>query len=345
MATHDPSLIRNQLIDRRRRLEQSIDESREATQLMRLLNEVDQALDRMNSGTFGICEVCKGAIEPDRLAADPLTRFCLEDLTPTQQRALQRDLELAARIQTGLLPNKDLSGSGPWQFSFHYEAAGPVSGDYCDVVNDGKGNFYFIVGDVSGKGVAAAMLMANLHALFRSLIPVGLSLTQLMEQASRVFCESTLSTHYATLVCVKTNQQGEMEICNAGHCPPVLISGAEISTIRTHGLPLGMFCNEQFSVEKIKLKPGDTLLLYTDGLAEAEDGDGNPYGTDRLCELAKRSRTLAPELLVGACLHDLKSFTRARNDDLTVMALQWMPPEYTLATEGRPAAVTRKTVN
>jgi sigma-B regulation protein RsbU (phosphoserine phosphatase) len=124
-----------------------------------------------------------------------------------------------------------------------------------------------------------------------------------------------------------------------------LISGAEISTIRTHGLPLGMFCNEQFSVEKIKLKPGDTLLLYTDGLAEAEDGDGNPYGTDRLCELAKRSRTLAPELLVGACLHDLKSFTRARNDDLTVMALQWMPPEYTLATEGRPATVTRKTVN
>lgn len=345
MATHDHSLIRNQLIDRRRRLEETIGESREAAQLMHLLNEVDQALNRLNDGTFGICEVCKGEVEVERLAADPLMRFCLECLSPAQQRALQRDLDLAARIQAGLLPNRELAGNGPWQFSFHYEAAGPVSGDYCDVVKDGKGNFYFIVGDVSGKGVAAAMLMSNLHALFRSLIPVGLSLTQLMEQASRVFCESTMSTHYATLVCVKANAQGEIEICNAGHCPPVLISSAGISTIGSHGLPLGMFCNEQFAVEKLQLKPGNALLLYTDGLAEAEDGDGKAYGTDRLCELIRRNPALAPEVLVGACLHDLKGFTPTRTDDLTVMALQWTPAEYSFtASEAKAVGSASKTV-
>lgn len=345
MATHDPSLIRNNLIDRRHRLEHSIHESQEAAQLMRLLDEVDQALDRLNNHTFGICEVCKGDIEPERLAADPLMRFCLECLSPAQQRALQRDLDLAARIQAGLLPNKELAGAGPWQFSFHYEAAGPVSGDYCDVVKDGKGNFYFIVGDVSGKGVAAAMLMSNLHALFRSLIPNGLPLPQLLEQASRVFCESTLSTHYATLVCVKASPRGEIEICNAGHCPPVLISGGEISTVKAHGLPLGMFCDEQFTVEKMQLKPGDALLLYTDGLADAEDGDGNPYGTDRLCELARKAKALAPELLVGSCLQDLKAFSQALADDLTVMALQWAPPEYSFAgTHGKVASSTSKTV-
>jgi len=345
MATHDHSLIRNQLIDRRRRLEETINESREAAQYMRLLDEVDQALNRLNDGTYGICEVCKGTVEDERLAADPLMRFCLECLSPAQQRALQRDLDLAARIQAGLLPNRDLAASGPWQFSFHYEAAGPVSGDYCDVVKDGKGNFYFIVGDVSGKGVAAAMLMSNLHALFRSLIPVGLSLTQLMEQASRVFCESTLSTHYATLVCVKANANGEIEIVNAGHCPPVLIGSSGISTIGSHGLPLGMFCNEQFSVEKLQLKPGDALLLYTDGLAEAEDGDGNPYGHERLCDVARACNAVAPELLVGKCLQDLKEFTPARADDLTVMAVQWAPAEYSLpATERKAVTAASKTV-
>src|SRR5579872_4946334 len=345
MATHDPSLIRNQLIERRHRLEENMNASEQTAQLVRLLDEVDQALERLNNRTFGICEVCKGDIEPHRLASDPLMRFCLECLSPAQQRALQRDLDLAARIQAGLLPNRDLAASGPWQFSFHYEAAGPVSGDYCDVVKDGKGNFYFIVGDVSGKGVAAAMLMSNLHALFRSLIPVGLSLTQLMEQASRVFCESTLSTHYATLVCVKANAQGEIEICNAGHCSPVLISGGEISTIGSHGLPLGMFCNEQFSVEKLQLKPGDALLLYTDGLAEAEDGDGNPYGRERLCDVARACNAVAPELLVGKCLQDLQAYTPTRADDLTVMAVQWAPAEYALTAADRKAvASASKTV-
>lgn len=345
MATHDHIMMRDQLLDRRRRLEESIGESQEAVQLMRLLDEVDQALERINHDTFGVCEVCQGEIEAERLAADPLTRFCLECLTPAQQRALQRDLELAASIQAGLLPNKTLAASAPWQFSFHYEAAGPVSGDYCDVVKDGKGNFYFIIGDVSGKGIAAAMLMANLHALFRSLIPLGLPLNQLVEQASRVFCQSTLSTHYATLVCVKASANGEIEICNAGHCPPILLSRGEISTVRTHGLPLGMFCDEQFSVEKKQLGAGDVLLLYTDGLAEAEDGNGTAYGTERLCELARRSRSLAPELLVGACLHDLKGFSPSRADDLTVLAVQWMPQEYALTGDKEGTATKRETIN
>lgn len=345
MATQDHSMMRDQLLERRRRLEDSIGESQEAVQLMRLLDEVDQALDRLNHDAFGVCEVCQGEIEPDRLSADPLTRFCLECLTPAQQRALQRDLELAANIQAGLLPNQALAASAPWQFSFHYEAAGPVSGDYCDVVKDGKGNFYFIIGDVSGKGIAAAMLMSNLHALFRSLIPLGLPLNQLVEQASRVFCQSTLSTHFATLVCVKATATGEIEICNAGHCPPILLSGGEISTVRTHGLPLGMFCDEQFSIEKKQLAAGDVLLLYTDGLAETEDGDGNSYGTDRLCELARRSRSLAPELLVGACLKDLKGFSASRTDDLTVLAVQWIPQEYALATDSDASAAKRETVN
>jgi len=97
-------LLREQLIDRRQRLETASSAFHRPAELTRLLHEVDEALHRMDIGTYGLCEVCHDPVEPERLLADPLTRFCLGDLTPREQRALEEDLELAARIQMGLLP-------------------------------------------------------------------------------------------------------------------------------------------------------------------------------------------------------------------------------------------------
>ena len=113
------------------------------------------------------------------MIADPLARFCIDHLSPHEQQMLERDLEMAARIQAELLPQPD-SAFGSWQVARHYEAAGPVSGDYCDLAPDGNGSLFFMLGDVSGKGVAAAMLMTQLHAMFRSLKSVGLPLTQIV---------------------------------------------------------------------------------------------------------------------------------------------------------------------
>src|SRR5207249_11064553 len=129
-------------------------------------------------------------------------------------------LELASRIQRELLPKPDLHVDG-WQVAYHYQPAGPVSGDYCDLIRAESGDMYFLVGDVAGKGVAAAMLMSHLSALLRTLISLGLPLDQLMERASRVFCESTLPMHYATLVCGRATRSGAMELCDAGHPPPL----------------------------------------------------------------------------------------------------------------------------
>src|ERR671925_501184 len=97
--------LREQLLDRRERMETAAGAFRQAPELTRLLAEVDAALQRMDRGTYGQCDVCHDLLERDRLLADPLTRFCLGCLTPGQQRALEEDLELASRIQTGLLPN------------------------------------------------------------------------------------------------------------------------------------------------------------------------------------------------------------------------------------------------
>jgi sigma-B regulation protein RsbU (phosphoserine phosphatase) len=184
-------------------------------------------------------------------------------------------------------------------------------------------SLHFVLGDVSGKGVAASMLMAHLNAMFRTLISIDLTLEQTVERASRVFCESTLPTQYATLVCGRANTKGEVEICNAGHLPPWLIQKNQVTSIAATGLPVGVFCSESFSVNRIQMQKGDTLFLYTDGLSETRDGFDNEYGSERLSRLLSDNAEAAPEALVSLCRHDLHTFAEGRVpvDDLTIMAI------------------------
>jgi sigma-B regulation protein RsbU (phosphoserine phosphatase) len=318
-----PSIFQDQLIDRKRRLETAAATLPASGDVRRLLREVDAALQRIELGSFGLCETCHDPIETDRLLADPLTQFCLDHLTPNEQRAFQQDLDLASRIQRELLPKPDLAIDG-WDIAYHYQAAGPVSGDYCDLLPGPTGDTYFLVGDVAGKGVAAAMLMSHLSAMLRTLISIGLPLDQLMQRASRVFCESTLPTHYATLVCGRASASGEIEICNAGHPPPLIVRRGEVTPLAATALPIGMFCTEEFSCETVRLSSGDTMLLYTDGVLEAQDEAGTDYGMERLLALARSAAPQAPRAIVDSCVRDLARFlaSRAPADDVTVMALR-----------------------
>ena len=325
-------IFRDQLLDRRQKLETAAATLRGATDVTRLLQEVDAALRRMDIGTFGLCETCGDAVETDRLLADPLTRFCLDHLTITEQRALEEDLELASRIQRELLPRGEarpggLDGPNGWEMAYHYQPLGPVSGDYCDLIQGDGGQTYFLVGDVAGHGVAAAMLMSHLSATLRTLISVGLPLSQLIERASRVFCESTLPNHYATLVCGRASASGEIEICNAGHPPPLVVRGGgrgETLRLDATGLPIGMFCSESFTSQTVRLEHGETLLLYTDGLLETRNSSGVEYGIERLAALSVAAATLDSKSTVAACLGDLASFRGAvpSTDDLTIMAVR-----------------------
>jgi sigma-B regulation protein RsbU (phosphoserine phosphatase) len=323
MATQLAAVFQTQLSTRRRKLEEAISHSPSNAYLAGLLEEVDTALSRIEDGTFGLCEVCHDPIESDRLAADPLARFCLDHLTPPQCRALEQDMELAARIQNTLLPKHIFDHRG-WHVAFHYEPAGTVSGDYCDLVTAEDGSLYFMLGDVSGKGVAASMLMAHLHALFRALIGVGLSLVEMVERASRVFCESTLANHYATLVCGKAGVGGDVELCNAGHLPPLWVSASGVRKIDATGLPLGLFCTEQFSADRIRLDRGDRLVLCTDGLSEARDIAGAEYGMEPLQELARLRRDLPAHDLVRAAAAQAREFRSGlpAQDDLTLMVIE-----------------------
>jgi sigma-B regulation protein RsbU (phosphoserine phosphatase) len=323
MVTAIEPILREQLIDRRHKLEDAASGFHRPAELTRLLDEVDAALRRMDLGVYGLCEVCHDTVEAERLIANPLTRLCLDHLSPREQRTLEEDLELAAQIQAGLLPARTQQIDG-WEVAYHYQPAGPVSGDYCDFSSGEDQSLHFVVGDVSGKGVAASMLMAHLHAMFRTLSSINLPLEQMVERASRVFCESTLPTQYATLVCGRGNTKGEVEVCNAGHLPPLLLQDGKVQSIDATGLPLGVFCSESFSISRIQMGKGDTLFLYTDGLSESVDGTGNEYGRERLSKFLSGNCDKAPESIISQCKHELHTFAngQALGDDLTLMAIR-----------------------
>jgi sigma-B regulation protein RsbU (phosphoserine phosphatase) len=290
-----------------------------------LLDEVDSALERMEAGTFGACETCHETIEKDRLITDPLVRYCLDHLTASQRRALEQDLELASRLQRGLLPSQNLVFAG-WDVCYHYQPLGLVSGDYCDVVthqNEAE-DLYFALGDVSGKGIAACMLMSQLHAIFRTLVASGLTVQALVERASRVFCQSTISSLFATLVLVRAGQAGQIEVCNAGHCPALLQQGGAVKELGATGVPLGMFCEGIYPTQNVEMACGDTLFLYTDGVSEARSANEVEYGVERLKELVASSPAPTAQALVAACLDDLEKFQAGAPllDDVTVMAIR-----------------------
>lgn len=321
MATTQLNL-HSDLLDWRKRLESAIGEFEESSHLAPLLSEVDLALHRMETGRAGVCEACNEVIEDDAVK-DPIARFCLDCLNAQEQRALQHDLDAVSLVQHTLLPKQDLSVDG-WRAYYHYEAAGPVSGDYCDLVSSKNGDLFFLVGDVSGKGIAASMLMAHLHAIFRSLISLDLPVDQLVERANRVFADSTMPAYYATLVCGRARRSGSIELCNAGHLPPMLIRNGTVTSIEATGLPVGIFGREQYSASKLELEPGDSLLLYTDGLTESRDPLGSEYGVERLSKMVSARHSLAPHPLTAACLEDAKLFRagQPKTDDLTVMVIQ-----------------------
>lgn len=324
MEGHELNQIKAQLLWRKRKIQEATSGHIVQMHLANLLKEVDSAIERIDSGTYGMCIVCNGPIENERLLIDPLIKVCLDHLTTNQQKDLENDLIIANSIQKAMLPKNGQRLKG-YEIYFHYEAAGVVSGDYCDVIDPGAENdsLYFILGDVSGKGIAASMLMTHLRAMFQSLIPLGLTITQLIAKASRLLCESTTSTHYATLICVKSNNKGNVQICNAGHCLPLHISKTGIRKIESTGMPIGIFCESEYGLASFNINKNEMLLLYSDGLTESMRKD-ELYGMDRLEKFAFENRELSPKHFIDKLLVERKNFLDGNpvSDDLTIMVIK-----------------------
>ena len=234
----------------------------------------------------------------------------------------QRDVTTAAHLQRMLLPPSPFTANG-WTAVHHFEPAGSVSGDYVDLVPFGD-RLYFMLGDASGKGAAASLVMAQLHAMFRTLIPFQLSLDDLMTRASGLLCASSLPAQYATLVSGYLTTDGEVLIANAGHPPPLAIAGKRHTDVHATGVPMGMFCESQFSTTRLTFAPGDTLLVYSDGLTEARNRSDEEYGAARLERVATAAAEEPVGRLLSAAVRDQATFRAGcpNTDDVTVLAIR-----------------------
>ena len=315
-----PSL-KNHLNERRERLQETIKYVPDPVKLFSLLQQVDSALERIDNGSYGICDVCHDPIESDRLIMDPLLTVCLDHLNHHQRKALEQDLELAIKIQRNLLPENHISVNG-WDFCYHYSPAGTVSGDFCDFIKLDNESVLFVLGDVSGKGISASLMMSHLHALIRSLLSFNLPVNEIVTRANRLFCESTLSTHYATMVFGQANKAGNVEICIAGHNPPLLIKNGNVDILKATGIPVGLFSQSEYELVNIDLQKGNSLILYTDGLTEASSNEVE-YGEERLREQLIKSGNSSSKSIIDNILTDHRSFLNNSSpfDDITITVM------------------------
>ena len=239
---------------------------------------------------------------------------------------LQAQLELARQVQLSLLPER-LCCLSDWEVAFSYEPAGFVSGDYVDLIPSGADEFYFALGDVSGKGIAASILMSHLHATLRTLLPSRQTIAEVLGAASSTFCHSTLPAQFATLVLGKADRLGKLEFVNAGHTPVFLFENKTVRSIPGTSLPLGMFCATEFVTAKLSVSPGSILFLYSDGITESTNGAGIDFDLSRVAEEVVSDGALsALELLAAIHLSIVDHTDGAQpSDDRTMLALRRLP--------------------
>ncbi len=202
--------------------------------------------------------------------------------------------------------------------------AGHASGDFYDFFDLGSHRLGFVVGDVSGKGIASALVRATLQASLRTLWSAGVQdLQQILALVNRLLFESTPEAMYATLFFAEYDENTRrLRYVNCGHPAPVLHDGGRVQRLQTTSRVLGLFSDWKCSVGEADLKAGETLLVYTDGITEATNDAGEEFGEARLVAMLERQGAPLPELLQH-CMQEVCRFgAGGERDDLTLVALR-----------------------
>lgn len=319
--SHTDPVLRRQLEERRRRLE-AVPVVDRRPDLVALIERVDDALRRMDEGCYGECCRCDGTVERERLLRDPLVTVCLECLTDKEARALERDLAAAAAVQQALLPCEETAGAG-WTVRYRYLPHGPVGGDHCDVIPFARadGSMVVTLGDVSGKGISASLVAAQLHPVVRGLASRDGGPAEWIPTLNHLLLETTLPSFYVTLTLALLKPDGRVEMVNAGHNPARVVRPRGVTAIGATGLPLGLFRDAAYEVERFDLAPGDLLVLHTDGLTEATDRQGEPFGDAGLENAIRSLYTLTPADALESILETHERFVGGTpaHDDVTVL--------------------------
>jgi serine phosphatase RsbU (regulator of sigma subunit) len=198
-----------------------------------------------------------------------------------------------------------------------------VGGDYHDILDLGRGRFGLVIGDISGKGIAAALLMANLQANLRSQCAIALDdLERLLCSVNRLFYENTSESSYATLFFAEYDDRARrLRYVNCGHLPAlVLRQDGAVEKLGSTATLVGIFQEWDCSIAECQLCAGDSLALYTDGITESFNDAGEEFGEQRLIEALRRHRDLAPQAMIGSIVDEVRTFSpHEQFDDITLI--------------------------
>lgn len=254
----------------------------------------------------------------------PLAPAPLARLTPEQQQRaaeLEQELQLARDLQQGLLLEAVPRLPG-WELAAVSLPARDLGGDLYDFLRLGDGTHGIMIGDVSGKGLSAALRMAVARTVFRHEArrgePPASTLAAVNRSVLTEIPQGMVTMLYARLDPVG----GQLHLANAGHTFPLLVNGA-VHELELSGLPLGVDGDSDYQEASTVVGPGDTLLLYTDGVLEAENEQGAIFSFERLQALVEANRSLKPRALVSLLLHELRAWSGGRQtDDVTIVVMR-----------------------
>ncbi len=248
-------------------------------------------------------------------------RAAIADKLESERRAAQ-ELEIARLVQARLFP-QSLPPFGTLEYAGVCVQARRVGGDYYDFLNLGQDRLGLVVGDIAGKGIAAALLMANLQANLRSQCAVASEHPEgFLESVNRLFFENTIESAYATLFFAEYDSRAQrLRYANCGHLPGLILRRDHaLERLASTCTVLGLFDDWKCSIGESSLLPGDTLVLYTDGVTEAFNDRGEEFGERRLVESLRRHGALRPGALMNCILDDVKQFSpHEQHDDITLL--------------------------
>jgi serine phosphatase RsbU (regulator of sigma subunit) len=234
-------------------------------------------------------------------------------------------LEIAKQVQARLFP-QTLPQLRTLEYAGVCIQARQVGGDYYDFLNLGRNRLGLVLGDISGKGIAGALLMANLQANLRSQCALAMDdLERLLRSVNQLFYENTSDNAYASLFFAEYDDERQrLRYANCGHLPPLLLR-ADGSMLRLDSTctVLGLFSEWECSVVECHVDPGDTLTLYTDGITESFNAAQEEFGEQRLIESLLRYRALGPKELLRAVVEEVRKFSSSeQDDDITLIVAQ-----------------------
>jgi serine phosphatase RsbU (regulator of sigma subunit)/putative methionine-R-sulfoxide reductase with GAF domain len=244
-----------------------------------------------------------------------------------EKASLERELQVAHQVQSSLIPREIPEVNG-WTFAVHWQPAREVSGDFYDFIPFPNGQWALVVGDVTGKGVPAALMMATTRALLRGAVRPLSSPGKVLESVNNLLQpDMPPKTFVTVLYGILDPLTGQLRYANAGHDLPYQRTGRGVRQLRATGVPLGLMPGIQYQDQESYIAPGDLLLLCSDGLVEAHNPNREMFGQPRIAEIASQAST--GPILIRSLLSELAAFAGVnweQEDDITLVSIQRNPP-------------------